>query len=295
MEKFNMMIMLSPNDVRRLSPACRAELMALLTSPVADDLDTENRRPYGLYEESSSDESTAPIADEVLEEKRVVDLTVDEARDLLANISDRSQKTLKLFAPGKPLTLNSLIGPGGEYRDYSELKRSFVGAVNRRLRTVSGSRNAALFSSDRDKTRIKITRQTALALRCAFNFPESMPEFDFFDQTGKPIAADQEQCKKMHSHLAAAWPQFTGRPNDASATTWAAWVLQHFVDSGMDLLARVPGHRDGNNHDTNDTYQVVIQAHETISNAAQDGNAHNLFELFIGLAGDTQIMARPNL
>ncbi len=52
---------------------------------------------------------------------------------------------LKLFAPGRSIALDELIGEHKPYANMTDLKRSFVGAVNRRLRTVTGNRQAVLF------------------------------------------------------------------------------------------------------------------------------------------------------
>jgi hypothetical protein len=61
--------------------------------------------------------------------------------------------------------IDDLVGAGKPYKDMNDLKRSFVGAVNRRLRTVVGNRGAVLFSSDRDKKRIRVLPMTAAALQ----------------------------------------------------------------------------------------------------------------------------------
>ena len=83
-----MMLVISSNDMRKLSPACRSELMALFMSSDADEPVGDDRFPLGIFEADDGHEAAATTeADDVHEEKRVVDLTVDEARDLLANIS----------------------------------------------------------------------------------------------------------------------------------------------------------------------------------------------------------------
>ena len=299
-----MMLVISSNDMRRLSPACRSELMAFFMSSDADEPVGDDRFPPGIFEahESGGDDGAATTADDVIEEKRVVDLTADEARDLVANISNRSHETLKLFASGLPVALSALIGPGCEYRDYNELKRSFVGAVNRRLRTVSGNRNAALFSSDRDKTRIKTTRQTALALRCLFDMSEPLPDFDFIDRAGNgidPNDSNAKQCEELKDRLASAWKDFVGRPNDASADPWSARVLSHFASSGLELFIRTPiGLDDGlDNNSLSQNYDIhtVADPFIVIHNATQDSNPDALAGLYFGLGNDAQVMACPNL
>jgi hypothetical protein len=158
-----MMLVLTPDDLQRLSPASREEILALLHSRIVQASGSEPPADYWEGEEGYYPPET-PTIDDVLEEKHVVDVTAEQARELVANISAKSQQTLKLFAPGAPVALDDLIGNGRPYRDFTDLKRSFVGAVNRRLRTVLGDRLAVLFVSDRDKTRIRITPTAAASL-----------------------------------------------------------------------------------------------------------------------------------
>ena len=164
------MIVLTPDDLQTLTPACREEILALLNSRIVQASANEPPLYYGEGQEGYFP-SDQPTIDEVLEEKHVVDITAEQARELIANISPKSQQTLKLFAPGTPVALDDLIGEGCPYRDFTDLKRSFVGAVNRRLRTVSGDRLAVLFVSDRDKTRIRITPTAAASLREVLEVP----------------------------------------------------------------------------------------------------------------------------
>lgn len=289
-----MMLVLSSNDMRRLSPACRSELMALFISSAVDDPVGDGRLPPSIFEADVGDDAAATTADDVIEEKRVVDLTPDEARDLVANISERSRGTLKLFASGQPVALSALIGPSCEYRDYSELKRSFVGAVNRRLRTVSGNRNAALFSSDRDKTRIKTTRKTALALRCLFDMPEPMPDVDFIDRSGNGIDATDKKCEELKLRLATAWKDFLGRPNDVSTDSWPARVLSHFASSGLELFVRTPTALDDDVQLPEYEILTVADPFIVIQNAAEDSNPDALAGLYFGIGSDAQVMACPN-
>jgi hypothetical protein len=102
--------------------------------------------------------------------KQVIDITVAEAKDLIANISEKSIETLKRFTTGEPVNVNDLIGDMLPYSSLSDLKRSFVGAVNRRLRTVTGNRKAVLFltviqeNSERG-VRIAVRTRTATAIK----------------------------------------------------------------------------------------------------------------------------------
>lgn len=230
-----MFITLNASDIQRLSTECRAELMSIMMSPGGDPLETLDHFPEESLQDFDVDESANPTAVDVLDEKVVVDVSVEEARDLIANISPKSLDTLKLFASGKPVVLASLIGKEGIYDDYSNLKRSFVGAVNRRLRNVSANRNAVFFSSDRDKTRIRTTAQTALALRCVFNIPEPLPEFWFVSHDGEFLPDSAPQCKFLTNRLEAVWATFTGRPNDQSKESWHERVLTHLVQAGFVL------------------------------------------------------------
>jgi hypothetical protein len=291
-----MMLVISSNDMRKLSPACRLELMAVFMSAGADEPLIDDHLPPGIFEaDNGQEDAVRTAAEEVHEEKRVVDLTVDEARDLLANISKRSHATLALFASGQPVALAALIGPSCEYRDYSELKRSFVGAVNRRLRTVSGNRNAALFSSDRDKTRIKITKKTALALRCLFDMPEPLPDFDFIDRSGNAIDSADQQCQILKLRLASAWQDFSGRPNDVSAEPWHARVLAHFASAGLELLIRTPAGLDNETFVQKYEIHTVADPFIVIHNAIEDSNPDTLDGLCFGLGSEAQVMACPVL
>ena len=65
------------------------------------------------------------------------------------------------------MLLDSLVGEDKPYASFVELKRSFVGPVNRRLRTVTKNRTAVLFKKvgkDNENVRFSVKRRTALAL-----------------------------------------------------------------------------------------------------------------------------------
>jgi hypothetical protein len=239
-----MMLLITPDDFQRLSPACRQELMSLLASrsgPVPSD---EGYAYFGDDEEAATDKDQQPpgrqTIEDVLEEKRVVDINVEQARDLVANISQKSQQTLKLFARGTPVALDDLIGDSGLYKDFTELKRSFVGAVNRRLRTVSGNRLAVLFSSDRDKTRIRITPLAAASLRQVLDVQEPLPESEFFDGSGKRISADSDGAKALRDRLQSAWKEFMARPDNGLSSIPQIEVLKHLMDHGLQAQLGTP-------------------------------------------------------
>ncbi|MDO8943839.1 MAG: hypothetical protein Q7U75_11695, partial [Desulfobacterales bacterium] len=77
---------------------------------------------------------------------------------------------LKRFADGGSVSLDSLIGEGNPYETFNDLKRSFVGAVNRRLRTVTKIRTAVLFrkSASPEEEGISVKDLTAQSLRAVF-------------------------------------------------------------------------------------------------------------------------------
>ena len=193
-----MMLVLSPHDFQKLSPACRSELLRLL-------MNAPGSADATFFSESTEVDGGIETEEVVSEEKKVVSLTVAEAGDLLGNISDRSSQTLKHFALGQGVPLDDLVGQGKPYKNYVELKRSFVGAVNRRLRTVSGNRNAALFSSDRDQTLIKVKPKTAQSLRRIFAMPDPLPLMEYCDQQGKELVPSHPQCHALAQKLEEAW------------------------------------------------------------------------------------------
>lgn len=168
-----MFLVLSRQDLARLSPALRAELQQLVFN-----------RPEASYEEidfpdwggneSADPEFDPPHAapwpdssDKAGDSKRVIDINVDEARALVGNLSAKSIQTLRRFASDESVAFDSLVGPGNAYESLSDLKRSFVGAVNRRLRTVTRNRSAVLFRKVEGDAGLSITVRpmTAAALK----------------------------------------------------------------------------------------------------------------------------------
>lgn len=281
-----MMLVLSPHDFKKLSPACRSEILTLL-------MNSGEGSDMSLFAGTGEPEQeAAPETEEVVsEEKQVISLTPAEAVDLLANISDRSSQTLKLFAPGQPVALDALIGPNGPYRDYVELKRSFVGAVNRRLRTVSGNRNAALFSSDRDKTRIKVTANTAKALRRVFGLSEPLPLMSFCNEHGQDIASNAPDCTTLQEALASAWATVDAGKLPDNKVDLFADVIKHFVERGLELYVRSPKTWNDATQEFDYEIQTVSEPFGVILNwKAESG----LGELFVGFPGRPQILAKPN-
>ena len=175
-----MMLSISDEDFRRLSPSCQRELLALLGYGECDEGDESNEAiPYEDRYPSIPDESA--YYQQRIEDpaesgltKRVVDITPEQAKDLIANISDKSIETLRRFSTGEPVLIDDLCGDDRPYANLPDLKRSFVGAVNRRLRTVTGNRRAVLFlsvnpDSPQDAARIAVRQITAASLSAAFN------------------------------------------------------------------------------------------------------------------------------
>ena len=168
------MLTITPKDFAKLSVSCQRELMGLLGFNV--DLnygDSDEAMPFDFSPEQISGEeyyqSTIEGNEATSSAKQVIDITVAEAKDLIANISEKSIETLSRFTTGEPVKVDDLMGDMRPYSSLSELKRSFVGAVNRRLRTVTGNRRAVLFltvstEGSEPEARIAVRPQTAAAL-----------------------------------------------------------------------------------------------------------------------------------
>lgn len=181
-----MELVITSEDFRRLSPATQKELLALLTGS-----DAESDAMFGVDDYDAISASVA-LAASSSAEKRVFPINPTQATELLSNLAEKSQQTLRLFAEGGPVSVDNLVGEGCSYKDMNDLKRSFVGAVNRRLRTVVGNRSVVLFSSDRDRQKIRVLPAAASALRQAMGIPE--PEgFDVYNDAVLEGAIDEEQ------------------------------------------------------------------------------------------------------
>jgi hypothetical protein len=260
-----MMLMLSPEDFRQLSPACQQELLALLTRdtpstsvstpPIeslppeweTDEYLAEEDTPF-YYTESPSPTSALAAAppspvtpprstatDTGDGTKQVLDISVTTARDLIANISDKSLTVLTQFASGQAVNLESLIGPHAPYRDMNELKRSLVGAVNRRLRTVTDNRAAVLFASSRDRQRIHITGRSAASLRQAMQLPEPLPELGFINQQGKLLPANDPTIQPLQQQLQTLWARNTLRPLEPRHHLLPQQIAQFLQEQGCVL------------------------------------------------------------
>lgn len=179
-----MMLTITTADFKKLSDSCQRELLGLLGYMNGNEGSEDNESiPYEdtclrLAEDyaysSNPDNPEAPSG-----AKRVIDITPEQAKDLIANISDKSIETLRRFTAGVPIALDDLFGENRPYSNLSDLKRSFVGAVNRRLRTVTGNRQAVLFltvksNSPQIGTQISVRQVTATSLSHALGL--SVPD-----------------------------------------------------------------------------------------------------------------------
>ena len=281
-----MMLVLSPHDFQKLSPACRSELLRLLMN------DRSSADAAFFLSESTEADGGIETEEVVSEEKKVVSLTVAEAGDLLRNLSERSSQTLKHFAVGQPVPLEDLVGQGKPYKNYVELKRSFVGAVNRRLRTVSGNRNAALFSSDRDQTLIKVKLKTAQSLRRIFAMPDPLPLMEYCDQQGQELAPSHPQCQVLAQKLEEAWQAIDSTKLPEDGFEFFAAVLRHFVDRGFELFVRSMKTWDQDTDTPGYEIHTVDDPHMVIENWRTE---HGSVELFVGLPGDSSTLAQPKI
>ena len=249
-----MMLVVTPQDFKKLSKACQSELIAILGFSLGNTeyLD-ESFASFNEDEEIIADlyiqKPRHPSANDIVGDKQVIDISDEHAQSLIANISDKSLETLKLFAQGEPIDLNELVGISKPYENFNDLKRSFVGAVNRRLRTVTGNRQAVLFSSAKsrdsnEQTKIKVKPRTAAALRRVLNINEPLPEFTFYGDNGHVVTkADpdtKELREKFHQRLRTVWQQYSGHPSGASVSISPAQIAEHYTNHGFALKIGVP-------------------------------------------------------
>lgn len=186
-------LVISHGDFQHLSQATQQELLAILTGAERGEPSVERDEvievgPFAEVPLASYDSDTGSPEPA----KRVIGISAEQAGELLANLADKSQQTLRLFAVAERVGIDELVGDERPYRDMNDLKRSFVGAVNRRLRTVVGNRAVVLFSSDRDRRRIRVLPSAAAALRQAMGIPD--PDVgDVFEE----IEPGYEECAEM--------------------------------------------------------------------------------------------------
>lgn len=159
-----MHIVITQDDLARLSSQTRAELQRVLFGQpelVSDDGDFDSGFPPPPDQESVYETMSewAEVPEVTADSKVVIDITPDQVRALIGNLGQKSVESLKEFGTDGMVRLDSLVGEGRSYETFSELKRSFVGAVNRRLRTVTRNRSAVLFR------RVEIESEIYIAVR----------------------------------------------------------------------------------------------------------------------------------
>ena len=172
-----MMITLNDYDIARLSPECRHEIQRLLFSRQSEAFSADEEA-FGFETPSdfhSFDASSDPHEDVEHSTRRVVEINPDQAKKLIANISDKSVQILQLFTSGLPVPVDTLVGTSKPYENLTDLKRSFVGAVTRRLRTVTRNKTVSIFLRDtisgndgEKKDAISVRSATAESLRSVF-------------------------------------------------------------------------------------------------------------------------------
>ncbi len=169
-----MQLLLTSDDFAKLSTVCQQELMQLFTR--GNDLWATNSAPANFVELDTGISH---------KNKSVVTISAEQATHLIANISKKSLDVLKQFAEERTIALDRLIGEGSPYRDQTDFKRSFIGAVTRRLRTVTGDRKATLFARSQrsegieSKIYISIRAESAQSLRRATG--TYSPEYSAFE------------------------------------------------------------------------------------------------------------------
>jgi len=186
-----MMLIITKKDIDRMSMELRNELMQIMFHNDQNDeivnsykeIELEELEEYNKLLSQSPEVDLAPY-DNVLnsspdndlqfyeksnntKSKKVVEISHEQAQALLANLSEKSINTLKYFTSGDAVVLNELIGENKAYGSFNELKRSFVGPVNRRLRTVIKDRSAVLFKKI-DEDEFSVKEGTANSLKHAF-------------------------------------------------------------------------------------------------------------------------------
>jgi hypothetical protein len=164
-----MYLVLTKSDIEKLSQTTRDELQTLLFGSNQDNsgvLPEEALPEFNFGDTPWNDADTYDQPTAPPDSKVVIGIDAAQAKNLVANLSQKSIDTLKLFTTGEYVLSENLIGEGKPYESFAELKRSFVGAVNRRLRTVTRMRTAVLFSkvSTPDGEGIAVKDQTAESL-----------------------------------------------------------------------------------------------------------------------------------
>lgn len=253
-----MMLTVNAEEFRALSASCQQELLELLLGKDGVDAFLKgivaNRVPDSNLEEVPDGE---PSVDDVMGTTRAIDLTPEQAGNLVARLAEESVDTLKLFASGKAVAISELLSSNpSSYKNVSDLNRKFVGAVNRALRTVTQVKGKAkdrssvlLIPADDKRTGleapdllekcIKVKPLTAVALREAFQLPEPLPDASYFrieGDTANPLSVQADQTQLLASMLAKSWKNFAGRPNAGRCEYSVLQVAAHFHKYGFKIF-----------------------------------------------------------
>jgi hypothetical protein len=188
-----MMIVLTDSDLARMPVALRRELQNFLLTGIDEREHDESFDGYDIQDVPAYIEDLALADNESGPAKLVIEITEKQAKALIGNLSPQSISTLRLFAEHEAVRLEDILGVGKTYSNFTGLKRSFVGAVNRRLRTVTRNRSAVLFRktlpAELDgQAGIAVRPQTAKALMFAFDshVSEKGTEHETGDPDGNP-------------------------------------------------------------------------------------------------------------
>jgi hypothetical protein len=248
-----MLITLTERDFKRLSAACQQELLALLTLNDAESQAGEDHAP--LAEEDwerhlgdaagqvrpvagrglKSRKPVPPVGDPI-RKKEILEISVEQARQLVVNVNARNKATLNMLAATRRVQLNTLVGPGAAYSGNAQFNRSLIGAVNRKLRAVTGNRDAALFACDAAKSRITVSAVSAAALREALDVAEPLPYFEFYDQNGSQIDHLSTNASAFTKLVEAAWSDIKVRPEVGYAGLSVPQIIEHLMKHGFKLV-----------------------------------------------------------
>ena len=160
-----MQIVMTENDMGRLSPSARAEIINCLNPP------------KGKVEEQGHISPGAPLADDAeyqdIDMSDVVDLTPSQVREWMEAASDKTKHGLRIFAEQGPvIRVKALTDAGIE--NYSH----FQSRTTVRTRTVTGQKDAYLLGWDNwdlaegGNGRYGVTRTTFESLRRYFQLQD---------------------------------------------------------------------------------------------------------------------------
>jgi hypothetical protein len=168
-----MMIILTEQDLAKMPAMLRRELQQFLLTRLDGEEHDVFVDEYDVDELPNYLDTPSFTEAENSQAKQVIDINDVQAQALIGNLSEKSISTLRRFAGQEAVPLDDLLGEGKPYTNFTDLKRSFVGAVNRRLRTVTRNRSAVLFRKtapdDLDgRDGIAVRPKTAMALATLF-------------------------------------------------------------------------------------------------------------------------------